>query len=489
MTIHPRKVLSAFGWSFVQSWGSQLTKLGVFIVLARLLDPRDIGLVAFAMVFVQGAQAFALTGVSDALIQKRDLNNETVNAVFWLNIFIATALALALFFSAPFLQTWFKMDGLAPVLRWMCPVLLLHGLASVQIAQFQRNLQMRPIALRELLASILGGATGVLAAVQGWGVYALVVTVGVGQLLGTLFLWWSSSWRPSLRVEWAELNGLACFALSRTGSSSLASLNTRLDDLFIGVFLGPVALGYYAVAYRVLQAVNQTASMMVGRAAFPLFAQFREDSSAMKLSFAKISRASGLLAVGLFSGILFLSPQVVPLLFGPEWTASIFPMQILCVAGFLQNNIMLNRVFLRASGHADWELYTFILQALLCAVGFYLAAQAGIAWVAFALMIVLATVLPVVLILNVIASRMSLLEYFRGFLAPLLGALLAGSLAFTVALFDGLDPLAHLLVAGSVFFLTYVAWIVVIERHQLAALRRIIFPKSRATPLQSPISQ
>jgi O-antigen/teichoic acid export membrane protein len=483
MTIHPRQVLSAFGWSFVQSWGSQLTKLGVFIVLARLLDPRDIGLVAFAMVFIQGAQAFALTGVSDALIQKKDLNQETINAVFWLNVLIASALALALFFAAPILQGWFEMEGLAPVLRWVCIVLLLQAFGAVQIAQFRRELKMRPVALRELLASLLGGAAGIMAALNGWGVYALVLNAIVGQTLGVLLLWWSSCWRPSLRVNWGELNSLAGFALNRTGSTSLAFLNTRLDDLFIGAFLGPVALGYYAVAYQVLRAVNQTASMVISRAAFPIFARLHSDAHLMKSSFINITSAGGALALGLFTGLLILAPQAVPLLFGPEWTASVFPMQILCVAGFLQNIIMLNRVFLRAAGRADLELYTFIVQALLCAVGFYFAAQAGITWVAFALMIVLATVLPVVLILNVIVSRISLLEYFRGFLAPLLGALLAGSLAFTVALLDGLSPLAHLLVAGSVFCLTYAAWVVVVERRHFFELRRIICSQPRAARL------
>jgi O-antigen/teichoic acid export membrane protein len=489
MIVHPRQVLSAFGWSFVQSWGSQVTKLGVFIVLARLLDPRDIGLVAFAMVFIQGTQAFALTGVNDALIQKKDLKQETINAVFWLNMLIAGTIALGIFFAAPILQGWFQMEGLAPVLRWMCIVVLLQALSAVHIARFRRALKLRPVALRELLASLLGGAAGIMAALNGWGVYALVLNAIVGQTLGVLLLWWSSHWRPRLRVNWRELNSLADFALNRTGSTSLAFLNTRLDDLFIGAFLGPVALGYYAVAYQVLRAVNQTASMVISRAAFPIFARVHSDAHLMKSSFINITSAGGALALGLFTGLLVLAPQAVPVLFGPEWTASVLPMQILCVAGFLQNIIMLNRVFLRAAGRADWELYTFIVQALLCAVAFYFAAQAGIAWVAFALMIVLATVLPVVLILNVITSRIPLLKYFRGFLAPLLGALLAGSLAFTVALFDGLDPLAHLLVAGSVFFLSYVAWIVVIERHKFASLRRIIFPKSRATPLQSPISQ
>lgn len=433
MTLHPRQVLSAFGWSFVQSWGSQLTKLVVFMVLARLLDARDIGVVAFAMVFIQGAQAFALTGVSDALIQKKDLNRETVNAVFWLNMLIAGILALGLFLAAPLLQTWFKMDGLASVLRWVCPVLLLQALAAVQVAQFRRDLKMRPVALRELVASLLGGAAGIYAALTGWGVYALVVNVLVGQFLGTIFLWWSSKWRPGLVIEWRRLSELVSFSSSRTASAALTFLNTRLDDLFVGVFLGPVALGYYAVAYRLLRTINETVSIVLGRAAFPLLARCQDNKQTMVQAFTGITQVGAFASFGLFAVILTLAPQITAVLFGTQWTESVLPMQILCLAGMIQNTVMLNRLLLRASGHALRELYTHVLQAVICSVGFFLAAQISINWVAAVVVAAMACVLPFLASLSAAILGIRISSYFGLLVLPAMAAMVASIAAWGVA--------------------------------------------------------
>jgi O-antigen/teichoic acid export membrane protein len=428
MTIHPRQVLSAFGWSFVQSWGSQLTKLVIFIVLARLLDARDVGLVAFALVFISAGQAFALAGVSDALIQKKDLSQGTMSAVFWLNMLIAGALALGLFLIAPLLESWFGMEGLATVLRWICPALLLQALAAVQVAQFRRKLQMRPVALRDLLASLLGGIAGILAALNGWGVYALVVNVLLGRLLGTTFLWWSSSWRPDWSLRISQVRELVGFALQRTGSTSLAFLNTRLDDLFVGAFLGPIALGYYAVAYKILQSINATATAVVGRAAFPLFCRLQEDKAELQRIFLQVSRVAAAIAMGLFGGLFFFAPQIVELLFGEQWMPSVTTMRILCVAGVATNLLNLNRLLLRSTGKAGWELLTFVGQALLCSVGFYFAAQVSIEAVALVAAEIMLALVPCLLALNRYAVGVPIIAYLTNAVAPFLVALAVGLL-------------------------------------------------------------
>ncbi len=478
MTIHPRQVLSAFGWSFIQSWGSQLTKLGVFIVLARLLDPRDIGLVAFAMVFIQGAQSFALTGVSDALIQKKDLNQETINAVFWLNMLIATTLAVVLFFAAPFLQVWFKMEGLASVVRWICPALLLQALAAVQIAQFQRKLKMRPVALRELLASIVGGAVAIAAALQGMGVYSLVLHALVGQALGTLFLWWSSSWRPSLDVNWNDLRDLAAFSIHRTGSTAMAFLNTRLDDLFVGMFLGPAALGFYSVAYRVVRAISDISTVVTSRAAFPLFSRLQHEKPALQAAFSNVTKVSMAAACGLFGGLLLFAQEVVIVLFGNRWLLSCSAMQILCLAGVATNILNTNRTMLRACGLARREFLSYLSQVLLSLMAFYIAARFSIEAVAFAAILVQLLVMPSTLRLSMRASSTPPSMYLKSLLAPVtvFFAAAASALVFGVlAAGLGLPSLAGALV----FCVVYLLLTAVLFRKPIARFCSFLhFPKS-----------
>ncbi len=474
MTLHPRQALAAFGWSFAQSWGSQLTKLAVFMVLARLLDARDIGLVAFAMVFIQGAHSFALVGVTDALLQAREARPATVNAVFWFNLAVAVALAAALFLFAPLMETGFRMEGLADVLRWICLGLVLNALAAVQVVQFQRQMQMRAVALRDLVAAVVGGVAGIAAALNGLGVYALVVSLLVGNASGVLLLWLSSDWRPSFHVEWKELANLVAFGMHRTGSALLAFVNTRLDDLFIGAFLGPVALGYYAVAYRILMAVNQTTTGVMSRAAFPVFARLQDDPAPLRRTFEAVSRVAAVAAFGLFGLAFVLAPQIIQLAFGPTWSASVPVMKVLCLAGVCLNLVHLNRILLGAVGRADREFYTYLAQAVLCSIGFYFAGQIGIIAFAWVLAGVLAALVPVCVFLSRGSGAVSAGAYFSGLVIPAAGAVVAVAVAgWTV----GLVPPQLLLqfAAGTLAFgAIYGLAAGIALRGQFAALKSLV---------------
>jgi O-antigen/teichoic acid export membrane protein len=477
MTIHPRQVLSAFGWSFVQTWGSQFTNLVVFIVLARLLEVRDIGLVAFALVFIYAGQSFALSGVSDALIQKKNLSQETMSAVFWLNMLIATALALGLFLVAPLLQGWFKMDGLSSVLRWISPMLLLQALASVQVAQFRRKLQMRPVAIRDLLASIMGGTAGILTALSGWGVYALVVNVLFGRMLSTIFLWWCSTWRPNLEFRLSEMRELAHFALHRTGSSVLDLLNYRLGVFFIGMFLGPAALGYYAVAERALQSINLTTSAVVDRAAFPLFSRLQSNLPILRSRFLQVSRIAAVFSIGLSSFLFLFAPETIHLLFGEQWLPSVAAMRILCVAAVAANLLNLNRLLLRSTGHAGWEFVSFIIQVIFCSVGFYFAAQISIEAVAKAVVLILALMLPFVIILNRFTTGVALGRYALSIVGPVLVAGVASLFTLATARAVPSASLLDLLVLSIVFSAIYGLMSVVLLWRDLLVLKELLMPR------------
>ncbi len=472
--IHPRQAVSAFGWSFVQSWGSQLTKLVIFMVLARLLDARDIGLVAFATVFIQGAQSFALVGVTDALLQKREAGSALMNSVFWLNLMVASSLALALFVLAPWLEDGFAMAGLTGVLRWICLGLVLNALAAVQVVHFQRKLQFKPVALRDLTASLIGGAVGILAAFNGFGVYALVVNLLVGNASGVLLLWRSSDWRPNFDIQWRELRGLLSFGANRTGSAVFAFLNTRLDDLFIGAFLGPVALGYYAVAYRILMAVNQTTTAVMSRAAFPVFARMQDDPPRLQEMFQAVTRMAAVAAFGLFGAAFALAPQIIDLAFGPEWSASVPLMRILCLAGIALNLVHLNRILLGAVGRAGWEFCTYVVQALLCSVGFFYAARLSTEAVAWVLVGVLIALVPFGLLLNRRSGYVSAGAYFAGLAVPAVGTVLAASLAGWVVTTVPPSILLQFVAGSAMFLATYGLVVGLTSRRDFAALFQLL---------------
>jgi PST family polysaccharide transporter len=153
-------------WSAIQNWSSQLLSLLVFLLLARLLQPADFGLVALASVFVVVLSTLSNQGFAQAIIQRQDLEPEHLDSAFWINNGIGAFLALGLFFSAPLLAVMFSQPELAGVLRYLSLTLIFNSLVGVHTGILSRDFHFKALALRSIFSSFVGGSVGIYMAGQ-----------------------------------------------------------------------------------------------------------------------------------------------------------------------------------------------------------------------------------------------------------------------------------------------------------------------------------
>ena len=162
-----RKAFKGVYWSAIQNWGSHIISLMVFLVLARLLKPEAFGLVALASVFIAFVQIFIHQGFSLALVQQSDLQLGHLDTAFWVSVLIGgivTAIGIAF---ADLLAAFFHEPRLTPVIQWLSLSLLFGSLSSTPQAILQRRLAFRSLAIRSLVAAIIGGAVGLSMAKSG----------------------------------------------------------------------------------------------------------------------------------------------------------------------------------------------------------------------------------------------------------------------------------------------------------------------------------
>lgn len=414
------KVIRGAFWSLVQGWGSQFGSLVIFFLLARLLDPGSFGLIALASAFLAFMQVFLSQGFSDALVQRKNLEAEHLDAAFWTSITLGSGLMLLGISTSNLIADLFSSPELVPVLRWFSIILLINSLSSVHQAQLQRQFAFRALAIRNLLGIICGGIIGIMMALRGWGVWALVGQQFTQELIATLILWYTVDWQPRWQFSTGHLSDLLNFGVHQSAFSLITFLNTRADDLLIGYYLGSVSLGYYSLAYRILTAMTNLLVTSSSQIALPTFARLQDDLERFRVAFYQATKLTSAFAFPLFSGVAVLAPQLINILFGEAWLPSVPVLQILAIVGALRSVTYFKGAIFLAMDKPNWRLQLGLMTSTLNIAGFFMAVQWGIVAVASAYLACAFVMFPIGQIVVTKLIKIPFREYLCQFMTAII---------------------------------------------------------------------
>ncbi len=413
------RAVSGMIWSLVEQWGSQVLASAVFVVLARLVAPKAFGLVALAGVFVAFANVFLGQGFAQAVIAQRPLRKDHVDTAFWTNTALGATLAAVGIGCAP-LVAHLQGDGdIRPVLQALSLNFLLGALGGIPEAMLQRDLQFRSLSVRTLISNVVADVLGVTLAVAGAGVWALVAQTVAQTALDSLILWVVSPRRPGLQVTRAALRDMRNFGLNVTGLNVLNLLNRQSDNFLVGVYLGPVKLGFYSVAYQILSLFETSFIGTIQVVMFPVFASVSDDRKRLNRAFEMASRATAIIAFPAFVGLALVSRQMIPLVFGDKWTSAVPVAQVLAFIGIVHAMSQFNGQVCKAVGRVGIVVRFTALNTVVNVAGFFVAVHFGIFWVAVAYVARGYLLYPLSILMVHTALNHDVARHLRGFLAPI----------------------------------------------------------------------
>lgn len=410
-------------WSAITGWGRQAIAFIVFFLLARLLGPETFGLIAMASVFMAFIQVFADQGFTEALIQRHQLDREHLDTAFWTNLGIGLLITVFCVGTAGSIADLFKQPELTSIIRWLSLSFLLRSLSSVQEAIFRRDLAFKILAIRSLVAVVIGGMVGVTMAFMGYGVWSLVGQQIVNSLVQILVLWWSSDWRPGFKVSASHFKDLFSFGLNVVGMNVLDFINSRADDFLIGYFLGSVALGYYSVAYRIMTIVIDLLTNVINQVAIPAFSRLQKEPERLRNAFYTVTKLTSLVSFPIFLGMAALAPELIRALVGSKWLPSIPVIQVLAFIGLLHSVYYFNATVIMAMGKPSWKLFINFTNSIANLISFTIAVQWGIVAVAAAFVIRGYVLSPIEIWVVWRLIRVNAFTYLSNYIAPLTGSL------------------------------------------------------------------
>jgi O-antigen/teichoic acid export membrane protein len=419
-----QKAAKGVFWSAMQKWGEQSISFVVFLILARLLGPEVFGLVALSSIYLAFIQTFLDQGFAEAIVQRDNLEDEHLDTAFWVSICTSLLLTILSFAGAGLVADFFKEPQLVAIVQWLSLSFILRGLNSVQAAILRRKLDFKSLAVRSLIGIVVGGVVGVGMAYAGCQAWSLVGQQLSNLIVGVPLMWWVSGWRPGFKISGKHFKDLFAFGINVTGFNLLNFFNRRSDNLLIGFYLGSVALGYYNIAYRLLQIMTQLLTNITAQVAVPAFARLQREPERVRQAFYKVTQLTSLVSFPCFLMVAVLAPQIVPILFGTEWMPSIPVMQVLSIMGILESIFFFNSSVLLGMGKANWRLWINCFNAITNVMAFTFAVQWGIVAVAAAYAIRGYTFSPIPLLAVQKAIHIKFTTYLQQFVAPLAASVL-----------------------------------------------------------------
>jgi O-antigen/teichoic acid export membrane protein len=360
-----QKTLHGLLWSFIDSFAAQGIQFLVGIILARILSPKEFGLIGMITIFIAISQSFVDSGFGSALIRKKDCTAEDYSTVFIFNLFVSFLFFLLLVFFAGYISDFFVEPQLKLLVQVLGIGVVLNALGLVQRTILTKNIDFKAQAKISVISSVGSGVLAIVMALNGFGVWSLVALTLSRLSLNSVFLWFWSNWKFSLKFSLHSFKELFGFGSKLLLSGLLDTTYRNVYYLVIGKYFSAAILGQYTRAEQFNSLPSQNLLGIIGRVSYPVLAGLQDDKIALKVGYSRIIRSTMFLT---FLLMLCLSAMAVPLvivLIGNQWLPAAEYLQLLCFVGMLYPLHALNLNMLQVQGRSDLFLKLEIIKKLL----------------------------------------------------------------------------------------------------------------------------
>lgn len=427
-----RRAFAAVRWSALAVVGQSGLQLLQVAIVARILPAADFGLIAVVWALLAFAGMIAGLGTGTAVIQARSIAPEALSSLYWLNVLVGVALALAFGAASPLIAIWYGEPRLQALLAWTGLSFALAAVGQPLRTMAQKELHFREIAWIELAASAGGFCVTVAGALGGFGVFSLVAGVLVARLLGSLLDWalLAKGWRPELRLRIDEVRPFLSFGAYTIGSNLANTVHAQADILLGGRYLPAAVLGEYSLARNLCIQVYSVINPILTRVATPVLAVAQDDRDRLRYIYLSLVRLTTSINFPVYLALAAFADEVVAIIYGPRWTAAAEFMRILALWGLLRSIGNPAGSLSLAAGRPDlafkWELAMLVFIPSLLLVGL----QEGAQGLALAMLTVsVALIVPAWYFLGRRLCSASFADYLRQFAVPLAIALVAAGAA------------------------------------------------------------
>ncbi len=372
------KAFSGVIWKFAERLLAQGITFIVSMILARILSPDDYGAVAIITIFIMIADVFINSGFVMAIIRKKEVTEEQLSSVFYMNLMIATTLYIIIFFTAPLIAKIYDNEPLIWLLRIIALKLPISAYNSVQCAIVSRNMQFKKFFFATLIGTVASAFIGIFMAYKGYGAWSLIAQQLSNLVIDTLCLMVIVRWYPKLMFSWKSIRNILSFSTKNMATDLTGTAFNQLNAFVIGIKYTEADLAYYTKGQQLPNTINNTLTSAVTSVLFPAIAKVSDNVETVKKAERKSLRMMSFLLFPIMVGLAMISREFVLVFFTEKWNNMIIFMQLMSIDAIIGIMGAFDILTLRAIGKSNVALTLELIKKPIFLVSILIAMQYGV---------------------------------------------------------------------------------------------------------------
>jgi PST family polysaccharide transporter len=434
-------------------------RVGSLMVLARLLQPRDFGLVGMVTAFTGVLSLFRDFGLSAATVQRGTVTENQMSTLFWINILVGTMLAAVALLLAPVVGAFYHEPRLFWVTSVVATGFVFNATGIQHSALLQRQMRFTALSLIDVSSWVVSTGVAITLAKAGYGYWALVAMTVTLPLASTLGLWFSTGWVPGMPQRRTGIRSMMRFGGTLTLNGLVVYIASNFEKVLLGRFWGADAIGIYGRAYQLIRIPTDTLNSAVGEVAFSALSRVKDDPPRFRNYFLKGYSLVLALTLPATAACVLFGDDIILVLLGPKWkeAATIFRFLAPTVLVFAIANPL--SWLVSSIGWVGRGLKMSLAIAPLLITGYLIGLPYGPKGVGFAYSAVMLLWVVPVIAWSVHGTVISVRDILTAISRPLTSSIMAAGLAFGIFLLCGqkLPPLPRLLLENITLFGAYAA--------------------------------
>lgn len=378
-----KKTTKGVFWASIERFSGQGVQFLVTVIIARILTPRDFGLVGMLTIFIAISQALIDGGFSQALIRKQNKTEADNNTVFYFNIVVSVFLYCILYLIAPLVAAFYNEPQLDSLMKVLCLIIVINSFGAIQRTLFTAAINFKTQAVVSATASVISGGIGIWLAYNGFGVKTLVYMQLLNALIGCVLLWVSSNWRPRWIFSWKSFRSLFAFGSNLMLSTLLATIYDNIYQIVIGKIFSASTLGHFSQAKTISHLPSANITGILSRVTYPVLSSINNDDYKLSVSYRKLLKVSAFVIFPLMCGLAAVSKPFVHILLGSKWDFAATLLIPLCFSMMWYPIHAINLNLLKVRGRSDLFLKLEIIKKVIGVIILFLSIPFGIVFMCY----------------------------------------------------------------------------------------------------------
>ena len=331
-----KEVASGVLYTAIAKYSGLILQIVITAILARILVPEDYGTFAIAYVFINFFYILSDIGIGPAIIQNQDLDERDISNIFSYTVYLGLIISIIFYFCSWPISIYYHKPSLLYVCQSLCVMTFSYCIAIVPQNLLYKQKRFKEISFATLIFQIISGICSVIAAIIGWGVFALVLTNLVSSVLATLFYLYKIRMRFVIFPRFYSLNKILSFSTYQFLFNVINYFGRNTDKMLIGRFVGLHQLGYYEKSYRLMLLPLQNITFVITPVMLPVFSSLQNNIQELAEKYMKMLKLMAYIGFPLSVILFFCGRELIIIFFGNQWELAIKPFKILALTVGLQ---------------------------------------------------------------------------------------------------------------------------------------------------------